>query len=513
MKFDELPVSHHPDSMMHSPELANPSDKCVTDAFEVIESEDHFFLSTQDDLKDGVGHSAADSEKTAILFYGSHCTQSQDEHEEMSEGQILGRFRLEKEIARGGMGIIFQARDVELEREVAVKFLLKQHRNKPHLHRQFTNEACITGRLQHPGIVPIYETGVSTEGRPFFAMKLVKGKSLAELLAARSSVSEDMSRLLNVFQSVCQTLSYVHACGVIHLDIKPANIMVGAFGEVHLMDWGLALTTNDIGRSTGHSNDAEQNQDSNQSEMPSSTPPGNSAGSPNVDVPVNAVCGTPAYMSPEQARGFHAGISSDLFGLGGILCEILTGHPPYCGVNFWDVCFKATKADLGETFSTLIHSGADGVLVRLAMKCLSPEPESRPENAGVVATELSIYLESLLQRAESDLERFFELSLDLFCIAGLDGYFRRVNSNFQRVLGHSERSLLSRPFMEFVHPDDRDQTIFVMSQLQVGRPVVEFQNRYRASDGSWRRFEWTAKSIPSDNIIFAVARDVTNRVG
>ena len=127
-------------------------------------------------------------------------------------------------------------------------------------------------------------------------------------------------------------------------------------------------------------------------------------------------------------------------------------------------------------------------------------------------SELTIYLESLLQRAESDLERFFELSLDLFCIAGLDGYFRRVNSNFIRVLGHSERTLLSRPFMHFVHPDDREQTVSVMSQLQAGRPVVEFQNRYGASDGSWRNFEWTAKSIPNDNIIFAVARDVTNRV-
>ncbi len=511
MKFDELPVILHSESTKHSPELANPTNNRATDAFGVIESEDHFFISTHDDLKISVGDNAADTAKTAILYCGSHNTQSDNEHEETLEGQILGRFRLEKELARGGMGIIFQARDVELDREVAVKFLLKKHQNKLHLHRQFTNEASITGRLQHPGIVPIYETGVSTEGRPFFAMKLVKGKSLAELLAARISVSEDLPRLLNVFQSVCQTLSYVHACGVIHLDIKPTNIMVGAFGEVHLMDWGLALTTNDFGRSAEHAVEAELKLTHKHTEMPSSASPGISASCPSIDVPVNPVWGTPAYMSPEQARGFHASISSDLFGLGGILCEILTGHPPYCGVNFWDVCFKATKADLHETYSTLIDSGADGVLVRLAMKCLSPEPGSRPANAGVVASELTIYLESLLQRAESDLERFFELSLDLFCIAGLDGYFRRVNSNFQRVLGHSEQSLLSRPFMEFVHPDDRDQTISVMSQLQAGRPVVEFQNRYSASDGSWRMFEWTAKSIPLDNIIFAVARDVTNR--
>jgi PAS domain S-box-containing protein len=513
MRFDELPGSQQADSTKNSPEMAKSSDKRVTDTLEIIESDEHFFLSVPNDLQNCVGEYAGDLRKTEILPGGSHFTQSNDEPQEDFEGQIPGRFVLEKEIARGGMGIVFQARDVELDRKVAVKFLLKQHQNKLHLCQQFTKEARITGRLQHPGIVPIYETGVSPEGRPFFVMKLVQGKSLAELLAARSSSSEDLPRLLNVFQTVCQTLSYVHACGVIHLDIKPANIMVGAFGEVHLMDWGLALAKDDFGRSAGfHSFEIGENQGNTQAETPVFVPPGISVRSTNIDVPVNAVRGTPAYMSPEQARGFHAGISSDLFGLGGILCEILTGRPPYSGVSFWDVCFKATKADLSETYSTLIDSGADGVLVRLAMKCLSPEPESRPANAGVVASELTIYLESLLQRAKSDLERFFELSLDLFCIAGLDGYFRRVNSNFTRVLGHSERTLLSRPFMHFVHPDDQEQTVSVMSQLQAGRPVVEFQNRYGASDGSWRNFEWTAKSIPNDNIIFAVARDVTNRV-
>jgi PAS domain-containing protein len=97
-------------------------------------------------------------------------------------------------------------------------------------------------------------------------------------------------------------------------------------------------------------------------------------------------------------------------------------------------------------YAALVNSGADGVLVRLAIKCLSRDPDARPADAGIVARELTLYLESLLQRAGSDLERFFELSLDLFCIAGLDGYFRRVNSNFSRVLGYSEHMLLSRAF-------------------------------------------------------------------
>ncbi len=514
MKFDDLPVNHGPDSTKRLLDLPNDSGERLSGIFEAIETEGQCILGTPDDFlkqndsQECVEYDAADMEKTAILNCGGRENHSVGEVEETLEGQTLGRFRLKKEIARGGMGIIFLAHDVELDREIAVKFLLKQHQNKLHLHRQFTNEAHITGRLQHPGIVPIYETGKSSDGRPFFAMKLVKGQSLAELLAARSSAGEDLSRLLNIFLSVCQTLSYVHSRGVIHLDIKPANIMVGAFGEVHIMDWGLALTTDDFGRCVELSNEAEQSPHGRHNEEPSET----TLCSPSTDASVNAVCGTPAYMSPEQARGIQTGIRSDLFGLGGILCEILTGHPPYCGVSFWDVCFKATKADLSETFTALIDSGADGVLVRLAMKCLSPEPESRPANAEMVANELALYLESLLQRAERDLERFFELSLDLFCIAGLDGFFRRVNSNFERVLGHSERSLLSRPFMDFVHPEDRDQTIRVMSQLQGGQPVVEFRNRYSASDGSWRWFEWTAKSIPDDNIIFAVARDVTNRV-
>ena len=118
----------------------------------------------------------------------------------------------------------------------------------------------------------------------------------------------------------------------------------------------------------------------------------------------------------------------------------------------------------------------------------------------------------MLQRAETDLKRFFDLSLDLFCIAGLDGYFRRVNSNFSRVLGFSEKTLLSRPFLDFVHGDDRDDTIAIMGQLVEGRPVVQFQNRYQTQSGSWRRFEWTAKSLPDEGVIFAVARDVTEQL-
>ena len=406
-----------------------------------------------------------------------------------------------------GWVLFSQRHDEDLDREVAIKLLLKEHQDKPLLRQQFVNEALISGRLQHPGIIPIYETGTSADERPFFAMKLVKGNTLAELLIARSQPQNDLPRLLKVFEQVCQTVSYAHSCGVIHLDIKPANIMVGSFGEVHLMDWGLARTSTDHRNPSNLAINLYGLQCATDPAVGmSGIPPHNLAG----ELPSGGVWGTPAYMSPEQARGQYADVHSDVFCLGGILCEILTGCPPYRGKNVIDVCFKAAKADLRETHPKLIDSGADGVLVRLAMKCLSPDPEDRPMDARIVAMELTLYLESLMRRAESDLERFFELSFDMFCIAGFDGFFRRVNSNFPRILGHSEKVLTSRPFLEFVHPEDRERTIHAMSQLHRGLPVVQFQNRYGASDGSWRTFEWTAKSIPEDSIIFAVARDATS---
>lgn len=416
------------------------------------------------------------------------------------EGRQIGRFLLQKVIARGGTGTILRSWDTDLRREVAIKLLSKTHAQSPRLSQQFLNEAGITGRLQHPGIIPIYESGKSWDDRPYFAMKLVDGQTLAELLAARDTPDDDLPRLLKIFEGVCQTLSYTHSSGVIHLDIKPSNIMVGAFGEVHVMDWGLAREseglcepgdTEDLNHPMAIMNAAGQQDSENEG----------AAGT---------VWGTPSYMSPEQARGQCLDVRSDVFGIGGILCEILTGRPPYEGTKLVDVCLKAAQGKLDYAYSNLDHCGADGVLVRLAKKCLAPHPDARPLDARDVARELTLYLESLLHRAESDLERFFELSLDLFCIAGTDGYFRRVNSNFPRVLGYSEKDLLARPFLEFVHPDDVEQTVAVMGQLRDGNPVVQFQNRYLASDGSWRCFEWTAKSLPEEGMIFAVARDITD---
>ncbi len=195
-----------------------------------------------------------------------------------------------------------------------------------------------------------------------------------------------------------------------------------------------------------------------------------------------------------------------------MLCEILVGNAPYLGHSVHQIFVKAAKGSVSDALRQLERCDSDPVLIRLAKRCLSPRPKDRPRDAMTVAREVASYQESALQIANDDMSRFFELSLDLFCIAGLDGYFRRINANFSKLLGYSDAELLSKPFLEYVHPRDRFKTTEVMSVLREGQPVVRFRNRYRTASGEYMTLEWTAKITEEDNLIFAVARDVTPKV-
>src|SRR6185436_16979646 len=145
-----------------------------------------------------------------------------------------------EEIARGGMGAVHRAADTALGREVAVKVLLDKYAPGSGTARRFHDEARITGQLQHPNIPAVHDLGTLPDGRPFLAMKLIKGDTLEELLKARPDPATHRGRFVAVFEQVCQAMAYAHAHDVIHRDLKPANVMVGAFGEVQVMDWGLA---------------------------------------------------------------------------------------------------------------------------------------------------------------------------------------------------------------------------------------------------------------------------------
>jgi serine/threonine protein kinase len=163
-------------------------------------------------------------------------------------------------------------------------------------------------------------------------------------------------------------------------------------------------------------------------------------------------------MAPEQANGEGVNKRTDVFCLGANLCEILTGHPPYLGDCASDVLQLAKKADLSDAFGRLDRSAYDKVLIRLAKLCLQPNPMDRPWDAAILAKEMAIYSDSALDRQKSDISQFFELSLDLFCIAGFDGYFRRVDGDFNRVLGYTERELLARSCFFFFDPHHPEET-------------------------------------------------------
>jgi serine/threonine protein kinase len=150
------------------------------------------------------------------------------------------RYVLRDEIARGGMGVIYRATDRALGREVAVKVLQERFALDSGVARRFADEARIAAQLQHPAIPPVHDLGTLPDGRPFLAMKLIKGQTLERLLESRADPSSERGRFVAVFEQVCQAIAYAHAHHVIHRDLKPANVMVGAFGEVQVMDWGLA---------------------------------------------------------------------------------------------------------------------------------------------------------------------------------------------------------------------------------------------------------------------------------
>jgi eukaryotic-like serine/threonine-protein kinase len=309
------------------------------------------------------------------------------------------RYQFFGEIARGGMGAVLKGRDNDLGRDLAVKVLLESHRHRPELIRRFVEEAQIGGQLQHPGIVPIYELGAFADRRPYFAMKLVKGRTLSTLLDERCDRAHDLPRFLSTFESVCQTIAYAHARGVIHRDLKPSNVMVGSFGEVQVMDWGLAKV---LPRG-GAADDASAGKARAKDTVIATA---RSGGDADFDLSkAGSVMGTPSYMAPEQARGEVDRLSErcDVFALGSILCEVLTGEPAFTGRSSGEIQRKASRGELKEATDRLDASGVDLELIALAKDCLAVELEDRPRHAGDVAARINAYQTSVqdrLRRAE-----------------------------------------------------------------------------------------------------------------
>jgi tetratricopeptide (TPR) repeat protein len=308
------------------------------------------------------------------------------------------RYTFLAEIARGGMGFIWRATDTALSREVAVKVLQDRYALDSGAARRFADEARITAQLQHPAIPPIHDIGTLPDGRPFLAMKLIKGQTLDKLLQGRPDVATERGRFVAVFEQICQAVAYAHAHGVLHRDLKPSNVMVGAFGEVQLMDWGLAKVLAIRERSRP-------------ADDPEETQPGTQVvslrDSDAMFTQAGSVLGTPSYMPPEQAIGAIDQIDarSDVFGLGGILTAVLTGRPPFVGDTSESTRQLAAKGNVQDCFARLDTCGADPELIALCKHCLATEKEDRPANGDEVAkavAQLRAAADERARRAELD---------------------------------------------------------------------------------------------------------------
>jgi serine/threonine-protein kinase len=259
--------------------------------------------------------------------------------------------RVFAELGRGGMGRIHPATDRNLLRHVAMKRLDKELAKEPFYSGGFIGEAQITGQLEHPNIVPVHELAISPAGVPYFTMKLVRGTDLHRWMGDRSRRPGSTERLqegLEIFLKVCDALAYAHHRGVIHRDIKPENIMVADFGQVYLMDWGLARL---IGKDSGCAA---------------------------LDAP--GAVGTAAYMAPEQAKGNPKDLDerADVFGMGAVLYEIVSGYTPYG--DTYDADEALRRAAAGEIIPIDVATeniGASKRIRSIVEKAVAPRREDR----------------------------------------------------------------------------------------------------------------------------------------
>jgi serine/threonine-protein kinase len=433
---------------------------------------------------------------------------------------VAGRYRDIEPIAHGGQGVVVRVRDADLGRELALKTIHADPAGDGQARARLETEACVLATLEHPGVPPVHERGVLPDGRPFFTMRLVQGRTLAEIVAesaAAGRLESDRPGYLHLFEQICRTVAYAHRKGIIHRDLKPSNIMVGAFGEVQLMDWGLArpIDADPAVRCEGPGG-ALGGESSCLSEGPGTNPAADTSTLP------GQVVGTAAYMPVEQARGWsdRQGPASDVFGLGGILCVLLTGSPPYAASDHRETLARAAVGDLGDALARLDSSGADPALIRLARACLAVAPEDRIPDAGTIVESLREHVvqvdrrlrEAELGRARAEARAAGErrrrrLTIALnstmamaICLgAGLWDLTRRQEGALERALAHAaaiyDRARDSGhdlPLWRELHVAMRNLEALVEQELvrsPAGRRAGDLLNRFRLDDATLERLE------------------------
>jgi len=373
------------------------------------------------------------------------------------------KYRIGNIVGKGGMGAILVAKDLKIRRNVAMKVMLDPARAPEHRVLRFIEEAQVTGQLEHPGIVPVYELGTDTKGDPFYTMKFVRGVTLRDVLArivagdAEAIAAYPLPRLLGVFQRMCEALAYAHHRGVVHRDLKPENIMIGDFGEVLVLDWGLAKvvdkgparqdrestpaavaagtpktsarekaeTTTSVIETVDITTEDDSTKALRATEGPSTT---DASGSTLPEASIDSVrsnrdqgdafrtmdgqiLGTPRYMAPEQASGQIGDISprTDVYSLGAILYNVLTLRPPISGEGLTEILQNVTQGQIAApralklTASDIPHCPGGVIptsLSAVAIRALALDPADRYQSAEELRQEIDVYLAGYATAAE-----------------------------------------------------------------------------------------------------------------
>jgi formylglycine-generating enzyme required for sulfatase activity/serine/threonine protein kinase len=328
------------------------------------------------------------------------------------------RYELGEELGRGGVGRVVRARDRAIGRPVALKTLQEGAGATPGQTARFVEEARITGQLEHPSVIPIYDLGVLGDGQPFYAMRVVGRTSLKDVLrdpARRADWS--FARLCGAFVQVCRAMAYAHTRGVVHRDLKPGNILLGQYGEVYVADWGIAKVLRAPGAPGAPGAPAEEDGQTPTRPGGGVTPtpegstgerpaPWGSEGAARDGTQMGSSLGTPGYMPPEQVRGEWDRLDhrADLFALGAVLYEMLTGRRPFEGRSAFEVLEATVHRE--PLAPRALRPGCPLVLEELCGRMLQKRAEDRPGSAAEVAAEVEAYLEGAKERerrrAEAD---------------------------------------------------------------------------------------------------------------
>ena len=313
---------------------------------------------------------------------GVQATLADESQATARDAGSLSGYEVGEVIGRGGMGEVLAARDVRIDREVAIK-RMRGDQPSPELVARFLREARIQARLDHPAIVPVHELGSDEHGQPYFTMKRLAGTTLAHRLAT----GETQQRMLRAFGDVCSAIAFAHARRIVHRDLKPTNIMIGEFGEVYVLDWGVARDL---------------------AEAPGPAPVEHGESEPGRTV-AGALLGTPGYMAPEQVRGETIGTAADVYALGAILFEILAGEPlhPSGGGALASTLEKPTASPAARRPDRAVPPELDG----LCVAALAEDPAARP-----AARELAEQIEQYLD-GDRDLARRRALARDQIALA------------------------------------------------------------------------------------------------